>query len=84
MVNGQRASVKDGAQPLASPIWRTPSARPSLKSTQARAARFRPSSIPNRVRGSGRRYRIAAAEPLAGFARSSRKPAAPPPMDPVT
>ena len=45
-------------RPLASPICRTPSARPSLKSMHARAARLRPSSKPKRVRGSGRRYRM--------------------------
>ena len=45
-------------RPLASPICRTPSARPSLRSMHARAARLRPSIKPKRVRGSGRRYRI--------------------------
>ena len=44
--------------PLACAIWRTPSARPSLRSTHADAARLRPSSKPRRTRGSKYQRRI--------------------------
>ena len=77
--------------PLASASWRTASARPSLRSIAAEAARVRPARSPRRSRGSGRRKR-ATASATAGSdgvsaprsCCSQARPAAAPPTDPDT
>src|SRR5207237_6950579 len=59
-----------GPVPLASAIWSTASASPSLKSRQAFAARVRPSRAPSRDRGVGRRYlRTHSARPASSGSR---------------
>src|SRR5258706_13057363 len=44
--------------PLAAASWSAASAKPSLRSMHADAARFLASSNPVRMRGSGKRYRL--------------------------
>ena len=67
----------------------TASPSPSLRSMQARAARFRPSATPRTTRASGRRWRRrhssgTASASFRAFSRNEARPAAAAPIVPLT